>query len=574
MVSTPNFTDGTWQIASTLHINGAPFGDILWQNIADQSLVLWQQDGTSTVATDILPSVSDHEVAVVGDFDGDGRADPYLRDQAVGTNKVLLSSTGAITNSASASSIADARAATDLNGDGMDDVIYFINTNANLLIFEMDGASVPGTSSFASGYTTDDTLLAAFDGTDFDTFKSLWFDDSTFQFDITSYSGGVRTVTDTFTVNAGNEFVMSGDFNGDGDPDFLYRDAAGSDTGSIEVVFTNGSTEIGRAIYEVPTFANVQFENAGDFDNDGIVELVMRDPVSGELTLMQAMPGTVSSQTLTGSDTNDLIDGGDGNDDLFGRGGDDLIFGGDDNDFIMAGDGDDRADGGIGGDSIFGGSGNDELLGNTGNDQIIGGAGNDTLIAGNGTDVLDGGEGNDFLRAGSFGFDHMRGGAGDDVIESINDRSVQEGQDGDDVLFGGSSLDVLFGGNGNDLLIGNLSLDTIFGGAGDDIIIGVDVEGSSGTDDVAYGGSGTDFFYLGSDDTNYYTGGGELTIKDFSTSTTTGDFLMLNGTSGNYNFVDQGATIEVQQASDSDVLAIIETAASAASVEAKAIYLG
>ena len=574
MVSTPNFTDGTWQIASTLHINGAPFGDILWQNIADQSLVLWQQDGTSTVATDILPSVSDHEVAIVGDFDGDGRADPYLRDQAVGTNKVLLSSTGAITNSASASSIADARAATDLNGDGKDDVIFFINTNASLLVYEMDGAAVPSTTGFGSGYATNDTLLAAFDGTDFDTFKSLWFDDSTFQFDITSYSGGVRTVTDTFTVNAGNEFVMSGDFNGDGDPDFLYRDAAGFDKGSIEVVFTNGTSEIGRAIYDAPSFANIQFEGGGDFDNDGIVELIMRDTVSGELTLMQALPGTTSSQTLTGSNTNDLIDGGDGFDQLFGLGGDDLIFGGDLNDFIVAGDGDDRVDGGDGEDSIFGGDGDDVLEGGIGDDQIIGGAGDDTLSAGNDTDILDGGEGNDLLTAGSFGGDHMRGGPGDDIIRGRGDRGIFEGQDGDDVLFGGSSLDVLFGGNGNDLIIGGLSSDTVFGGAGDDVIFGVDARGESDTDDTLYGGLGSDYFYLGNEDVRFYLGGEFATIKDFSTSTTTGDFLVLEGTSSSYNFVDQGATIEVQQASDSDVLAVIETAASAASVEAKAIYLG
>ncbi|QDZ01042.2 calcium-binding protein [Nitratireductor mangrovi] len=574
MVSSPNFTDGTWQIASTLHINGAPFGDILWQNIADQSLVLWQQNGATTVSMDILPSVSDHEVAVVGDFDGDGRADPYLRDQAVGTNKVLLSSTGAIANSASASSVADARAATDLNGDGMDDVIYFINTNANLLTFQMNGASVAGTSSFASGYDTADTLLAAFDGTGSRSFNSLWVDDSVNQFNLTSYTDGARAIQDTFTVNAGNEFLSKGDYDGDGGPDFLFRDPSGSDEGAIEIIFTDGEGETSRLVYEAPIFRDLVFEEGGDFDDDGFTELLARDTTSGELTIMQAVGGNASSETLLGTETGDLIDGRSGNDQLFAGGGDDVLLGADDDDFLVAGAGDDRADGGDAADSLFGGDGMDLLDGDSGNDDIFGGAGNDSLRAGNGTDLLDGGEGDDFLRAGSFGFDTMRGGPGDDVIQGIGDRAMHEGNEGNDVLFGGSSLDRLFGGQGDDVLIGNLSTDTLFGGIGDDHIVGVDRDGTSGTDDIAYGGSGEDFFHLGTDDENYYVGGGELTIKDYDAFGSSTDFVLLNGTIGNYDFVDTGSTVEIRQSSDADVIAIIETTATVAQIQDTAIFMG
>src|SRR6056297_323191 len=96
MASTPNFTDGTWEVVSTRNLGGDPNGDILWQNIANQNLTLWQQDGAATTAVADLPSITGFEVQVAGDFDGDGVADPFLRNPDSGANKVLLSSTGTL----------------------------------------------------------------------------------------------------------------------------------------------------------------------------------------------------------------------------------------------------------------------------------------------------------------------------------------------------------------------------------------------------------------------------------------------------------------------------------------------
>jgi Ca2+-binding RTX toxin-like protein len=578
MVSTPNFTDGTWNIVSTLHTDGDPNGDILWQNIADQSMVLWQQDGATTTAVTDLPSLDDFEAVLVGDFDGDGKADQFLRKEATGADKILLSSTGAIGNTAT---LVDTNwtfsAAADFSGDGKDDIFSFYNTTGLLQTWEMNGTIVTDTKFLASGYGSGDLLHAVFNGESFSTFDSLWFDQSASNYNITSYTGGVQTVTDTFTVQAGNEFVNKGDYNGDGDADFFFRGGVGSDAGSIEIVFTNEITETGRLNFDADLFNNtVRFEAGGDFDGDGIFEVLGRNPVGGETFVMNTVGGNEFTQSITGSSGADLIDGREGNDTIHGGAGDDILIdsgtSGSNADRLFGGDGNDLIDGGAEDDSLFGGTGNDILQGGTGNDVLNGGFGDDMLTAGNGTDFLFGDAGDDILRGGSFGFDHMRGGTGNDILLGGSDRGTMEGDSGDDQMYGGSSNDVMFGGSGNDFMVGGLSSDTIYGGSGNDIIVGVDIGGTSGTDDTLYGGSGGDFFYLGNDDTNFYTGSGEAYIMDFSQAA--GDFVMLNGTAANYTFVDTGADVEIRQSSDSNVIAVVRDVGTAAEVSDNAIYIG
>jgi Ca2+-binding RTX toxin-like protein len=577
MVTTPSFTDGTWQIVSTLHTAGDPNGDILWQNINDQSMVLWQQDGATTTTITDLPSLDDFQALVVGDFDGDGKADQFLRKAATGADKILLSSTGTIGNTATVANTGwDFSAAADYNGDGKDDIFSFFDSAGLLQTWEMNGTIVTDTKFIASGYGSGDQLHAVFNGAGFSTFDSLWFDDSANNYNITSYDGGVQTVTGTFTVNAGNVFVNKGDYNGDGDEDFFFRDADGSDVGSIEIVYTNEFNETARLSYEAPTFQGIRFEAGGDFDGDGIFEVLGRDAVGGETFVMNTFGGSVSSQTITGSAGNDLIDGNEGNDRVFGGDGDDIIFDSGttstDNDTFFGGNGNDMLDGGQQNDSLFGGDGNDLLQGGSGNDVLSGGADDDRLYAGNGTDFLYGDAGDDILWGGSFGFDHMKGGTGNDILIGVGDRTLQEGDSGDDQMFGSSSLDYMLGGSGNDFLVGGLSLDTLWGGSGNDILIGVDIAGTSGTDDTLYGGSGGDFFYLGSDDTNYYVGAGRAFVQDFSQAA--GDFVMLNGTSSDYSFVDTGSNVEIRQSSDADVIAVVVDVATAAEVSQNAIYIG
>ena len=570
-MSIPNFTSGEFEIVSTGNIAGTSSGDILWQNVANQSLLLWEQDGTTTVSVAELPSLSGFNVVITGDFDGDGFEDPLMRSGNL--QRILLSSTGDIETTGGASH--QPVATLDLSSDGKDDLLLLQNTNATYFVRLMDGASFAGIPGLATGFAADDQFHDAFDGVDETTFSTLWFDTSANVFQLSNYDSGVRTDIDTFTVATGRIFQQGGDFDGDGNRDFLFRDETGFGINDIEIVFTDeNGFEVNRLEYDADLFDGLTFFGAGDFDSDGLEEALAYVPVSGEILAYNPIGSDQFAREIFGGTGDDLIDAREGNDSVFGGDGSDILLGGEGRDWLFTGTGDDRADGGLGDDSLVGYLGDDTLVGGAGNDMISGGQGDDTLEAGNGTDFLIGDDGEDYLVGGAFGFDHLRGGGGNDLIRGGSDRGVAEGGEGDDVIIGSSSNDVQFGGSGDDFIVGGLSQDTIFGGTGDDIIFGVDVAGTSGTDDTLYGGSGKDFFYLGNDDGNFYTGSGEAYIKDYSTSVTSGDHVMLNGTAANYIFFDAGATIQIQQSSDSNIIAVIDTTASASAVAATAIYIG
>lgn len=575
MSSDPRFFGDNWSVLATFPVGDDANADVLWRNLLSGELLLWNMSGDQLVSTSEVPSASSaYSAAVVGDFDGDGRADVWLADPTGGGYQLQLSESDTITDVSMPlyATVWDIRAATDLNGDGIDDLLLFKGANSRIYTSVRDGLSELDSGVMESGYAADDLLHYAFNGDSLNTFDALWFDTSANAYNVTSYDDGVRTVTDTFSVQAGNQFINSHDYNGDGDEDFFYLDPSGSDRGSLEIVFTNGFNETARLTYEVPTFQGLEFVGGGDFDGDGIAEVLARNPISGDLTLMTPIGGTSSSQTLRGSDGADLIDGQDGNDRIFGLGGDDVILGHSDADTIYGGDGNDLLDGGQDDDTLIGGDGNDFLQGQSGDDVMRGDAGADTIYAGNGTDFIYGDAGDDLLIGGSFGHDHIKGGTGNDVIHGVGDRTVLEGESGDDMLFGGSALDYISGGSGNDLLVGGLSLDTLDGGSGNDILIGVDVAGSSGTDDTLIGGSGSDFFYLGNDDVNYYTGVNRAFIMDYSQAA--GDHVMLNGTSGDYVFFDTGSDVEIRQSSDNDVIAVLIDVGSTSEVSENAIYIG
>lgn len=570
MNDTPSFTNGQFQFIAAGQFIGDPNADILWQNIGDQSLILFEQSGDAIVSTTTLPSLDDFDAILVGDFDGDSLQDVFLRN--VFDHQILLSSTNVVTDTLNY--VDQPTAALDVNGDGRDDVIT-VDSGNSFDIRLMDGGDRLGFTTFATGYAGGDEMFTAYDAEGRSSFSSLWFDISANQFEIARYTNGSRAVLDNFEVSAGKDFETNGDFDGDGNTDFLFRDNVGFGEGDIEIVFTNDSgLEENRLEYDEDLFFGINFVAGADFDNDGRFEALSADPVTGELSTFAVQGSDQFSREIVGGSGADLIDGREGNDSVYGLGGDDILLGDDGRDFLFTGAGNDRAAGGNQDDSLFGASGNDTLNGGSGNDWLTGDDGNDTLEAGNGTDFLQGGEGDDYLLGGAFGFDHLKGGNGNDLLRGGSDRGILEGNAGDDRMIGSSSNDVMFGGFGDDYIVGGLSQDTIFGGSGDDIIIGVDVAGTSGTDDTAYGGSGSDYFYLGNDDTNFYTGSGELHIEDFSTSVTSGDWLVLNGTASNYTYFDAGSTIEVRQSSDQNILAIIDTTASAAAVSAKAIYIG
>lgn len=123
---------------------------------------------------------------------------------------------------------------------------------------------------------------------------------------------------------------------------------------------------------------------------------------------------------------------------------------------------------------------------------IIGSIDDDILIAGGGNDVVHGGKGKDIIYGG-LGNDMLFGDAGDDEIYGEAGDDTLRGGDGNDSLSGGEGDDILAGDLGNDRLDGGTGIDHISGGSGDDIVFGA-VDGAN----------------------DFYDGGTDLDILDFS----------------------------------------------------------
>lgn len=188
-----------------------------------------------------------------------------------------------------------------------------------------------------------------------------------------------------------------GDFNGDGIDDIAHRPSIvfGADSGFDESpAALNGQDGFSFDAEGGDLFVRA----AGDINADGIDDLLIssnsRDhivfgrhqntpPPKPNQPRLKQPQGTNRNDILTGNSQDNTLNGRAGNDRLLGLNGNDTLIGGESN------------------DNLLGQKGNDRLLGGNGSDTLNGGQVSDTLIGGNGDDLLDGGRGRDLLIGGN-----------------------------------------------------------------------------------------------------------------------------------------------------------------------------
>jgi Ca2+-binding RTX toxin-like protein len=239
-------------------------------------------------------------------------------------------------------------------------------------------------------------------------------------------------------------------------------------------------------------------------------------------TLIAAIAGDETSNSLSGTAANDVLRGRGGDDVLAGSAGNDLLDGGADSDTVnysgftevvtvnlnvtaaqavTATKSDtltsiENAIGGILADRLTGTSAANVLTGGDGDDVLAGGGGDDVLEGGDGADALFGGLGVDTMRGG-LGNDSYQvndvgdivdetGGSGIDGVKAFVDYVLPEGIERlilagvaavgtgnalDNTLIGRAAADTLSGMDGNDVITGGLGRDVMTGGAGFDTFV-------------------------------------------------------------------------------------------------------
>jgi Ca2+-binding RTX toxin-like protein len=377
-----------------------------------------------------------------------------------------------------------------------------------------------------------------------------------------------------------------GDFNDDGLDDIMlgaYRGSANGVTqaGTVYIIYgtrepfsdtfslddldgTNGFSIVGSNSGDEFGFS---FDTAGDFNGDGVVDVVVGAPrvdidgvedagfafvlfggsdlypaqisaddlddYAGLMIEGDTADGKVGRSVAGNVDINqdgvsDIIVGSTGDpkevyviygspqegSSIRGTSGDDIMAGGSGSDTIRGASGNDSLDGAGNDDLLVGDQGNDTLLGRGGDDTLIGGSGEDSLYGYRGNDLLQGyadddvivgDDGNDTL-VGNQGDDSLSGGLGDDILRGSGGNDTIFGESGDDLAFGGGDDDLIGGDAGDDTLSGGDGNDEIQGDAGNDFISGGD------GDDSLTGNSGNDEIFGEHGDDTFRGGDGDDTL--------------------------------------------------------------
>ena len=381
----------------------------------------------------------------------------------------------------------------DLDGDGFDDNLTWMEAGDGMLVYDHDSdgqitdASEFVFSTYVTGAASDLAGLRYFDSNTDDFLSAADADWALFKVWADGNQNGVVDSGELVTLDSlgVTSIALSHTSLGSSlDPALLSQGVFGRAATNLPAVEVFDVT-FDRSVVGTQVLAEDANATTWIAEENG--------PVSLEWTATGPLTFTAGTSTLLGRS-------------LF-----DQIFASDTADLIDFSD----ASAGV---TMWGLLGDDQLTGGLGDDFLVGGAGNDTLLGGPGDDVLamdsadglvDGGAGNDVLllsdpamtgviRVEDYGAEHAfaRGGAQHLIGQSAGG-SMLFGGDGNDTLTGHGFDDALSGDGGNDSLVaaggrdflyGGAGADTLDGGAGDDLFV-VD---AAGTNDVIRDGGGTD----------------------------------------------------------------------------------
>jgi hypothetical protein len=241
-----------WHVVATGNFNGDGFDDVLWRSDSGTADDLLGATNGSFVGNPnfVLNPGADWHIVGTGDFNGDGLSDILWQSDSGTLNEFLGQSNGGFignilaTNPGSAWHVAGTG---DFNGDGKDDILWRND----------------------SGVISD--WLGQADGTFVD-----------------NYANAANGAAGTSWQVAG-----TGDFNGDGKDDILWRNTDGTIDDFLGQA--NGGFVDNYAVGMQPLSNDLQIAGVGHFDGDGRADVLIRESDGNVQTWVGAANGAILS---------------------------------------------------------------------------------------------------------------------------------------------------------------------------------------------------------------------------------------------------------------------------------------
>ena len=294
--------------AEVSDLNDDGHGDLIFQHSVTGDTEFQLQIG-NTIVTLNTPSVTTPWKAIgTGQFtsDTDRFADILLQDTTTGNLEVITginTTTGA--NTVTAFTVQPGAAtwkaitAGDFNGDAASDVLLQQGPGgpAEIMFLNTKAGEATGKVDLVSAVTTPGANWNAISSGDFNADGNsdiLWQNSLTGGLDVSLMNGAVGTpaaVTYTSFVPSLNfTAVGTGDFNGDGKSDILLRNNV---TGDAEVLFMNGTSEIGSPLVVTGPGPGWTLSGAEDVNRDGFSDLLWQNNGTGQVVAQEMTTGGV-----------------------------------------------------------------------------------------------------------------------------------------------------------------------------------------------------------------------------------------------------------------------------------------